>query len=109
MRSDDDAFDSVTDDDDETENLEVLEEVSSDVPNPPNAAEASIEDESTLPDELTGRAAATDEDLTSLFRNASREHFADGFNGGSDDDENRQEQRDRDRGLTGPEGRPDVI
>jgi hypothetical protein len=68
------------------ENLEVFEEVASDVPNPSSAAEASIEDDVTLPDEITGQAAATDEDLTSLFRNASKSHFSDGFHGASGDD-----------------------
>jgi hypothetical protein len=68
------------------ENLEVFEEISTDVPNPTSATEASIEDDVTLPDEITGQAAATDEDLTTLFRNASQSHYADGFHGASGDD-----------------------
>ena len=40
-----------------------------------------------LPDELTGRASKTNDDLTSLFDNDSEEHIADGFKGGSDEDE----------------------
>lgn len=48
----------------------------------------AIEDETAVPDELTGRADATSEDLTALFRNDSTGHFTDGFHGGSDDDEN---------------------
>ena len=40
-----------------------------------------------LPEELTGRASGTDDDLVALFDNASGDHLADGFRGGSDDDE----------------------
>jgi hypothetical protein len=40
----------------------------------------------TLPDEITGRADATDEDLTSLFENDSKRHLSDGFHGASGDD-----------------------
>jgi hypothetical protein len=40
-----------------------------------------------LPEELTGRASGTGEDLTALFDNESKEHMTDGFRGGSDDDE----------------------
>lgn len=39
-----------------------------------------------LPDELTGRASKTDDDLTSLFENDSEEHIKDGFKGGSDEE-----------------------
>jgi hypothetical protein len=39
-----------------------------------------------LPEELTGRAAGTGEDLTSLFANGSDEHLADGFRAGNGDD-----------------------
>ncbi len=38
-----------------------------------------------LPDEITGRAAGTDESLTTLFDNPSDEHLRDGFMGGSGD------------------------
>ena len=39
-----------------------------------------------LPEEVTGRASGTGEDLTALFDNESPQHLADGFRGGSDDD-----------------------
>jgi hypothetical protein len=68
------------------ENLEVFEEIAADVPNPSSPTAGSIEDDVTLPDEITGQAAATDEDLTALFRNASKAHYADGFHGASGDD-----------------------
>ena len=40
-----------------------------------------------LPDELTGRASKTNDDLADLFDNATEEHLADGFRGGSGEDE----------------------
>ena len=40
-----------------------------------------------LPDELTGRASKTSDDLATLFDNASEEHIKDGFRGGSGEDE----------------------
>ena len=39
-----------------------------------------------LPDELTGRASKTDDELTTLFQNPDDEHVADGFRGGSGDE-----------------------
>ena len=39
-----------------------------------------------LPEELTGRASGTDEDLVALFDNRSDKHLADGFRGGSEDE-----------------------
>ncbi len=55
----------------------------------PDSAEVQIPDiEGTpLPDELTGRASKTNDDLTTLFDNESEEHIKDGFRGGSDEDE----------------------
>ncbi len=47
----------------------------------------SLEGRVPLPEELTGRASGTDDDLVSLFENASGDHLADGFRGGSDDEE----------------------
>lgn len=38
-----------------------------------------------LPDEITGRAAGTEESLTTLFDNTSAAHLRDGFMGGSGD------------------------
>jgi hypothetical protein len=38
-----------------------------------------------LPEEITGRASGTDDDLVSLFKNQSTDHIADGFRGGSGD------------------------
>lgn len=46
----------------------------------------AIEAERRGPEELTGRATDTSEDLTSLFQSPSSEHVRDGFRGGSDDD-----------------------
>ena len=40
-----------------------------------------------LPEELTGRASGTDDDLVALFDNTSGDHLADGFRGGSDDED----------------------
>jgi hypothetical protein len=42
--------------------------------------------EESAPEELTGRASATDDDLTALVRNDTQDHFTDGFSGGSGDD-----------------------
>lgn len=39
-----------------------------------------------LPEELTGKASGTDDDLTSLFADDDREHMTDGFRGGSEDE-----------------------
>lgn len=38
------------------------------------------------PEELTGRASKTTEDLTTLFANDSADHIEDGFKGGSNND-----------------------
>lgn len=45
-----------------------------------------LEGQTPLPEELTGRASGTSEDVTTLFRNDSADHYADGFRGGSNDD-----------------------
>ena len=56
-------------------------------PQPPRApVMVSLENDTAIPNELTGRASASTDDLTTLFRNDSAEHFDDGFSGGSDDD-----------------------
>jgi hypothetical protein len=52
-----------------------------------------------VPEELTGRASGTSEDLTALFDNDSRAHLADGFRGGSADEPSPGDQAD---GTTGP-------
>ncbi|MES2306770.1 MAG: hypothetical protein V4558_14805 [Gemmatimonadota bacterium] len=46
----------------------------------------ALEGREPLPEELTGRASGTDEDLATLFENESANHLRDGFRGGSDDD-----------------------
>jgi len=38
-----------------------------------------------VPDELTGRASRTEDDLEALFENEDQEHITDGFKGGSGD------------------------
>ncbi|MEP6833752.1 MAG: hypothetical protein ABJB74_10165 [Gemmatimonas sp.] len=48
------------------------------------------------PRELTGRAAGTDEDLSSLFANGSDEHLRDGFRSGNGDDPESDVERDDD-------------
>jgi hypothetical protein len=45
-----------------------------------------LEGRMPLPEELTGKASGTDEDLVKLFDNAESGHIADGFRGGSDDE-----------------------
>jgi hypothetical protein len=46
-----------------------------------------LEGGTPLPEELTGRASGTGENLEALFENASAEHLSDGFRGGSGGDE----------------------
>lgn len=45
-----------------------------------------LEGRTPLPEELTGMASGTDEDLVSLFGDQRGEHIADGFRGGSEDE-----------------------
>jgi hypothetical protein len=40
-----------------------------------------------MSEELTGRAAKTEDDLSALFANQTEEHLDDGFQGGSGDEE----------------------
>ena len=46
-----------------------------------------LEGRAPLPEELTGKASGTDEDLVTLFDDKQGEHMADGFHGGSEDEE----------------------
>ncbi|MDZ4864341.1 MAG: hypothetical protein SGJ01_12950 [Gemmatimonadota bacterium] len=46
----------------------------------------ALEGGEPLPEELTGRASGTSEDLTALFDNTSAKHLSDGFHGRSADD-----------------------
>jgi hypothetical protein len=82
--------DIIPDDDDvneeESENEDVLEETGGDRRDPTTGSVMSDEDLSGIAEEITGRAASTEEDLTTLFRNASGTHVADGFRGGSDEE-----------------------
>ena len=48
-------------------------------------------EERPAPEELTGRASKTEEDLSSLFDNASGDHLSDGFKGGSGDEDLKRE------------------
>ncbi len=57
-------------------------------------ATPALEGGPPLPEELTGRASGTSEDLTALFDNRSSAHLADGFRGGSADDAPPQDQED---------------
>ena len=45
-----------------------------------------LEGRTPLPEELTGKASGTDEDLVTLFGDQRGEHIADGFRGGSEDE-----------------------
>lgn len=45
-----------------------------------------LEGRTPLPEELTGKASGTDEDLVSLFGDQRGEHITDGFRGGSEDE-----------------------
>ena len=45
-----------------------------------------LEGRMPLPEELTGKASGTDDDLVSLFSDDEGEHFSDGFRGGSEDE-----------------------
>lgn len=45
-----------------------------------------FEGRTPLPQELTGKASGTDDDLVALFGDTSAEHVADGFRGGSEDE-----------------------
>lgn len=46
----------------------------------------SLEGRVPLPEEITGRASATGEDLVELFENPTGAHLTDGFRGGSEDE-----------------------
>jgi hypothetical protein len=54
---------------------------------PGELAQVSDIEGTPLPDELTGRASKTDDDLATLFDNDSQEHIKDGFRGGSGEEE----------------------
>jgi hypothetical protein len=45
-----------------------------------------LEGRMPLPEEVTGKASATDDDLVSLFNDKEGGHIADGFRGGSEDE-----------------------
>jgi hypothetical protein len=53
-----------------------------------------LEGGTPLPEEVTGRASGTDEELTALFDNESAGHLADGFRGGSADEPSPHNQAD---------------
>ncbi|HYW50202.1 MAG TPA: hypothetical protein VE861_06335 [Gemmatimonadaceae bacterium] len=50
------------------------------------AATPELEGQTPLPEELTGRASGTDEDLVALFDNGTDKHMTDGFRGGATDE-----------------------
>ncbi|MFI5233379.1 MAG: hypothetical protein ACHQSE_12795 [Gemmatimonadales bacterium] len=45
-----------------------------------------LEGREPLPEEVTGKASGTDEDLEALFDDHESDHMADGFRGGSEDE-----------------------
>lgn len=47
----------------------------------------SLEGREPLPEEITGRASGTRDDLVTRFDSTDRDHLADGFRGGSEDDD----------------------
>lgn len=73
-RSADDAFD---DDDAEQDEADVADTRPEDI---------DVDGITPLPEELTGRASGTGEDLVALFDNRSDKHMTDGFRGGSEDE-----------------------
>ena len=75
------------------------------LPRLPGDDDLSIDTE-TLPDDLPGLADATDEDLTSLFDDASRRHMTDGFTGSGDEDGENISQNDGDDTPDLPEHPP---
>jgi hypothetical protein len=68
-------------------------------------ATPDLEGGTPLPEELTGRASGTGEDLTALFGNDAADHFADGFRGGSNRDRESEIPKDND---TNPDVDEDV-
>jgi len=56
-----------------------------------------------LPEEITGRATGTDEDVAALFASTDAAHLADGFRGGSDDDAGSDLSKDQDADSDDPE------
>ena len=62
----------------------------------------SLEGRIPLPEELTGRASGTSEDLVALFANQSRAHLTDGFRSGSEDEERTSTDTDGVRDETTP-------
>jgi hypothetical protein len=68
-------------------------------------ATPDLEGGTPLPEELTGRASGTGEDLTALFANDAADHFADGFRGGSNSDRDSDISKDTD---TNPDVDDDV-
>lgn len=76
-RSEDDAF-GVDDDDEAADDMADIAAM--------RPEDIDVDGITPLPEELTGRASGTDEDLVALFENASDKHMTDGFRGGSDDE-----------------------
>lgn len=46
----------------------------------------ALEGREPLPEEITGRASATSDDLVALIASTDEAHLADGFRGGSEDE-----------------------
>lgn len=78
-RSDDDAF-GVDDDDDDDAGQDPADIAAM------RPEDIDVDGIRPLPEELTGRASGTDEDLVALFDDVSDKHMTDGFRGGSDDE-----------------------
>jgi len=62
-----------------------------------------LEGGTPLPEEITGRATGTNEDVTALFASNDPAHLADGFRGSSDDDRGSDISKDEDTGSDDPE------
>ena len=71
--------------------------MSSDVGSTGGPTDPRAKGDRPLPEELTGRAAGTGEDLIALFENGNDEHLTDGFRAGNGDDPDTDVERSDDQ------------